>query len=205
MQSLLIGIDPPENVKKEIYRLKSRVVKFCGSQQQVNEPPHCTFVVNNFTDKDSVDRILERIAKDFHPFDIATDKIAYFPPEDSSGLYMVHFPIQKTKELERLQEKVVIETSKYSCGCLLKEYLQRNVPGYKYTQEELTNIEKYGYLYVGRNLKPHISMAILDPKCFGKIGKEIMSCGLTFQFPFTEVTLFTYDGSWKPYKKFNLG
>jgi len=204
MQALLIGIDPPKEVKNEIYRLKKRVIDTSCYQQQANEHPHCTFVVNNFTSVDEVDEALKEVAGAFSPFDIDVNGVAYFPPEQS-GTYMTYAKVTKSKKLEDLQRRVVVDTSRFRQGCLLQEYLKRNVPGYKYKPGELDNIKKYGFLYVGENWSPHISVAILDPEAFEKVGEELIRTDLRYAFPLKAVTLFTYKDKWQPFRTYKLG
>jgi hypothetical protein len=204
MTAFLIGIDPPSEVKRDIYRLKNRVIEACGHQQQVDEPPHCTFVVNNFTSLEDVDRALRKTVRNSSPFDVNMSGVAYFPPEQS-GTYMIHAGIGRSKELQNLQIKVVSETAGFRNGCLLREYLEKNVPKYRYTKTELANIKNLGYPYVGGNWSPHISIAILDPKAFEKIGKELIGTKLDYRFPLENVTLFAYDNKWKPFRNYKLG
>lgn len=203
MQALLIGIDPPEKIRKEIYRLKNKVIDSCGYQQQINEPPHCTFVVNNFTDIDSVSDVLENISGDFSTFDLNVQNIRYFPPKQSET-WMVYAAIKKNKTLQELQRRVVVETSKYRKGCLLCDYLKKHISKHQYTDEETRNIKRFGFLYVGTNWQPHISIAILDEEAFRKIGEEIIKTDFRYTFKLKKMTLFTYKDKWVPYKTYKL-
>ncbi len=204
MPAFMIGINPPEEVRSEIYRLKKRIIERVGYQQQVNEPPHCTLVGNNFSTLADVDNALKNLASEFSPFDVEVNGIACFPPEQS-GTYTTYATIRKTKELEDLQRRVVNGTSQFKQGCLLQEYLKRIVPDYKYKPEELDNIKKYGYLYVGENWIPHITIAILSPETFGKIGDKLTKTEIQYTFPLSEITLFTYKDKWHPFKAYKLG
>ena len=199
----LIGIDPPEDLKKEIYRLKNRVLEVCGEQQQVNEPPHCTFVVNNFSGEKEIDETLRKLVQGISPFYVDVNGITYFPPEQS-GFYMVHASIRKTGELEKLQKRIVTDTSGFRQGSLLQEYLKTNVPAYKCMPEELANLERYGFPYVGKNWKPHISIAILDTEAFDKVGEELTKTELNYRFFLREIVLFGYENKWKPLRTYRF-
>jgi len=203
MPALMIGADPPEEISKEIYGLKEKVIDICGSQQQADEPPHMTFVVNNFSSAEAVDRYLEMIARRFNPFNVVVNGITHFPHE-KSGTYMLHAVIEKSHELQLLQEEIVADTSEFRQGSLLREYLEQNIPDYKYEDKELENIKKWGYPYVGENWEPHITIAILEPECCEKI-KEIEETGFRYEFPLNEFTLFSYLRVWKPEKRYKLG
>jgi len=203
MPALLIGFDPPGEVCKEIYRLKSRVKEACGQQQQVDEPPHCTFVVNNFSDIKAVDDILKSVCLGFSPLDISMKNITYFPPEKNKA-WMVHAAIERNIRLQELQKEVIDKTSAFRQGCLLCDYLQRNIPDYQYSEEEKKDIQQYGYPYVGANWQAHISVAILDEGAFKKIGKELTGTAFQHKFKLKEITLFIYTDKWVPYKTYKL-
>src|SRR3989338_4008412 len=102
MKTLLIGIDPPEEIAKEIKKLKKRVLEVCGEQQLVHEFPHATFLINRFTDGNRVNDALDSIASESKPIDLEIDGIKYFPPEQS-GTWMIHAAIKKAVGLENLQ------------------------------------------------------------------------------------------------------
>ena len=204
MPALLIGFDPPEEISKEIYRLKSRVKEACGQQQQVDEPPHCTFVVNNFTDIKAVDDILKSVCLGFSPLDISIKNITYFPPEKNKA-WMMHAAIEKNVKLQGLQNEIIAKTSAYRQGCLLCNYLQKNIPDYRYSKEEKKDIGQYGYPYVGKNWQAHISVAILDENAFRKIGNELTGTAFQHKFKLKEITLFIYADKWVPYKTYKLG
>ena len=204
MPALLIGFDPPEEISKEIYRLKSKVKEACGKQQQVDEPPHCTFVVNTFTDINAVDNILKSVCSGFSTLDISIKDIAYFPPEKNKA-WMMHAVIEKNIRLQELQKEIIAKTSICRQGCLLCDYLQKNIPDYQYSEEEKKDIGQYGYPYVGKNWEAHISIAILDKKAFDKIGNDLIGTAFQHKFKLKEITLFIYTDKWVPYKVYELG
>ena len=203
MQSLLIGIDLPKKIQKEIYKLKKKVIKASDHQLQVDEPPHLTFVVNNFIDINPIDNVLEAISDSFSPFQINIEGISYFP-QKKSGAWMIHATIQKNKILQKLQKNIVVETSRYRRGCLLCNYLRKNIPNYQCENKETKNIKKFGFPYVGDNWKPHISLTILDEEAFKKIGKELIKTNFKYIFKLEKIILYIYKNKWIPYKTYKL-
>jgi hypothetical protein len=204
MQALLIGLDPPGIIKKEIYRLKNKVIDKCGYQQQVKESPHMTFLVNNFTNIGKVDKVLKKVTRHYSTFNVEVNGITYFHPK-KSGTYILYLVVKKSENLERLQKEIVVETYKFSHGCLLQDYLRNNIPGYRYTREERTNIKNYGFPYVGRNWIPHISIAILSSECFKiVVGEDILKTKFQHSFTLKKIDFFKYNQRWHTFKNYRF-
>jgi len=202
MQALLVGINPPKKLNDKICRYKSEVKKLCGYQDEVDVPPHITFVVNNFSNLNSMDRILKGLVHDFSPFVVEVDGMGYFPQMRKRALYA---RVIKTPILEKLQRRIVIDTTKLSQGCLLQEYMRMHNPDFKYISEEAENVNKYGYPYIGEIWQPHVTVAILDESCFESVGRKLLSENIKDRFELEYVTCYTYDNNWKPWKNYKLG
>jgi hypothetical protein len=202
MQALLIGINPPEKLKEEICKHKSEVKKLCGYQDEIDVTPHLTFVVNNFSDLNSMDGVLQGLVHDFSPFIVEVDGMGYFPQMKKRALYanVVNTPI-----LEELQRRIVIDMAKIRHGCLLQEYMRNHNPDFKYTGKEAENVNKYGYPHVGEIWQPHITVSILDEPCFERIERKLLSEKIKDKFELGYITCFTYDNNWKPWKNYKLG
>jgi 2'-5' RNA ligase len=206
MPAFLIGIDPPEVYRRDIVRLKDMIRREAGLQQQLDEPPHCTLVLNNFVELDRVDDALRRIALTYSPMQVELLKeIRYFPPR-RSGAYMVHARVRRTPTLRKLQERIVTDTApaRFVKDPLLPRYLRANVPGYQYTGEELANNKRFGYPYVGENWIPHISLGILARPAFRRVWPELEQADAHYEFPLREITLFEYKKRWEPMKRYEL-
>jgi len=204
-QAVLVGIDPSREVKREIQKLKNVIRESVGYQLQINEPPHMTFVVNNFNNIQEVERRIDNIAKNFPPFEINIKRIKYFDPKKSSSKYIIYAEVEKSRFLSDLQKRILVETAPYRRGCLLKDFLEKNLSCYRYDSSELRNIDLYGYPYAGTNWNPHLTVAILENEAFKKIRKQIIKDHLGFCFLCREITMFSYSEKWHPYKKFALG
>jgi hypothetical protein len=202
MQALLIGINPPKELTEKINSYKSKVKNLCGYQDEIDVPPHLTFVVNNFSDLNSVDEVLKRLVHDYSPFIVDVDGMGYFPQMKKRAL---HAKVAKTPILEELQRRIVIDTARLSQGCLLQEYMRNHNPGFEYIGKEAENVSKYGYPHVGEIWQPHITIAILDEPCFERIGRKLLSEKIKDRFELEYVTCFTYDNNWKPWKNYKLG
>ena len=126
-----------------------------------------------------------------------------FPPINEKRVLYAH--VISTSQLQELQERVVIGTSKFRSGSALQEYMEKHNPGFEYKGKEVENIEKYGFPHVGSNFTPHITVAIMDADCYNKIGKDILDDEMKFKFVLGNVTVFTYDNGWKPFRNYELG
>ena len=168
MPAYLVGINPPVDVERKVLELKKKVIGACGHAQQVDEPPHMTFVVNDFSDFDSIDNALRNIAGRHKPFEVILRSLEHFPPE-KSGSYILHLPAKPSPEMSNLQHDVIDATSKFRRGSMLAGWLKKHAANYNFDEEEKANIERYGYPYVDVNFFPHVTVAILSKDEYSKV------------------------------------
>ncbi len=123
----------PEDLSREITRLKLDIKKRFNSQHALNSPPHITLLMPFRPETKNLPElhtIIKNFAKQYRPFDVQLNHISHF------GDRVIFIDVKKESYLFNVQDKL--------------ETLARNTP------------KLFNYSGQKRTFRPHISLAFRD-------------------------------------------
>jgi hypothetical protein len=195
MQALKVGIEPVSNVKESIIKIRQEVADKSGTPSNNAISPHITCLINSFENYEDVDSYLGWIADRFYSFPITINGIKYFHLK-AADKYIVQAGVEKTDDLQRLQENIVLDTSIVKHGHLMQEIMESGIKGFKYTGREALNNERFGSPYFGENWEPSIDIAVLDKEGFDKVKDDLVKIDIEYRFPLMDIALYKFRGKW---------
>ena len=167
----VITLGPDMVLCRKIRNLKSEAKDLVGDQVFINDPPHLTLYIGYFDDFQEFNKELVSAAKKIKGHlkgGVVIDDWMVFKGDMITNKQTLACNIAKNaaKSLEKVQKEVVP---------IMKRYRKKMVSG-RYSQvydvlgnAEKKNIDKYGFPFVGRVWKPHISIASFDNPAFAKV------------------------------------
>lgn len=190
----LVGFQLPDDLINEVNKMKQDVISECGMQPLANDIPHCTLNLNKFGNAGKVDEEIKKMVKSFPIFEAFVDGLGAF---DDKVIFLKVLP---SDSLTKLQEKITKSVAPFHIG----EHRRETQPNLTLTDEQISNSEKFGFPYVGKTWIPHITIAVLEKRCFEKIGKEFLKRKIKKSFLLEKIILYEWNDGWKKYKVYDL-
>lgn len=193
----------PAGIISKIRKLKKLVIRTCEESFLATEEPHITMNHNRFYNVGYVDKILANICKSTKSISATTNGIITWPHKyGRSALF--YGVVESNPALTHLQREMSEKFAHLREGGDVREAVQDKV---ELTETEIADSERYGYLMVGKNWIPHISVAVLNPDCIKKIGEQLLSTEFNETFVINKIDLCFADpqkGKWTVYKSYSL-
>lgn len=176
MAIYVITLDPDNGLKDSIISLKKQAKAIAGSQLYIDDVPHITLYLGDFEDISRFDNAFRELVneiKESKPFmeGITVNEWVVFEDDVSTGSTTLVCGIKEhdIKELKIIQQKVVSFMEKFR----KKEIIKRFRENYdRFGDIEKSNLDKYGFPYVGDIWEPHLTIASFDKQSFNKIQEK---------------------------------
>jgi len=202
MTDYVIALEPDMRLKKRILQLKRKAKSIAGDQKYLADAPHCTLMVFNVKDKAALMKELAMVRDEI----IAPALKEGINPEISGWLVFSGDVITGNetlvcglgkkceKKLAVMQQKAVARISKLRRPKLPERYVKasRTLP-----EGMRKDLHKYGYPFVGRGWKPHISIASFEKAAFASVYKALEKSCPKGKFRFDALVLYRLGGKEK--------
>jgi len=201
MTDYVIALEPEMRLKKRILQLKRKAKAIAGSQKYLADAPHCTLMVFNVKDKAVLmrelavvrDEIIAPALGDIHP---EISNWLVFSGDVITGNETLVCGLGRTceKKLAVMQQKAVARISKLRRPQLPERYVKASRMLPKGMRDDL---QKYGYPFVGKGWKPHLSIASFEKASFATVYTALEKSCPKGKFRFDALVLYRLSGKEK--------
>ena len=176
MAVYVITLEPDKILYEKIIALKAEVRELVGDQLYLQDEPHLTVYLGNFTEiayfNIQFTKAVKQIVHDFGQIPFSIDDWFVFKgdPITKRNTLVCEITQSDIAILKKVQHKIVTTLNSYRKPRLIKRY--SNV--YKEMNGILKkNLDSYGYPFVGDIWKPHISIASIKEVVFKRVWKAV--------------------------------
>lgn len=175
MTVYVITLEPEKKLSDKIKKLKKEAKSLVGNQLYLEDSPHMTIYISDFKDMRYYDDELNNMVQNLKSFDLEVLGWLNFLNDEVTGKNAMTLEFKQSKELLDIQKKIIDFFNKRRKNGIITRYsnVYDNINIY-FKQ----NIDLYGYPFVGKIWKPHISIASFDKKSFDKVWEKFSKLNL---------------------------
>ncbi len=166
--SLGIFICPDGSLKSKILSWKEKIQKELIEQPYTKHPAHLTIINSKINKENIAISKIRKYLRDTKSFNLDVKKNDVFWNDIITGGHTIYFSIERTKQLQNIQNNLAVIMSKYKS--------ENKIPKIFHPNKLLSNSYKiYGFPFVGDHWIPHFTISSLKIKKSHKIIKEFLS------------------------------
>ena len=166
MPTYAITLAPEKKLWDKITSIKKEACHLVGKQQYLQDQPHLTLFIGNFEEyiqfSDRIKKIISAIPKP--QFEIISWHVFEKDPVTQKDTLVCNLDDKSAESLRPLQKKII--------EILLPFKKKENFVRYAHISfkgDFKSNLEHYGYPFVGKIWKPHFGIASFDHASFTKV------------------------------------
>ena len=199
---LLIAINPPKEVSKNIFKRKL-IFKKTGKILYGLNDPHITLFVNSFPNFSDVEKKVKSVVKKYKSFYAKIEGLYTFPFDPIHQANTIVYKIERTPTLAKLQKDIVMKLNPIRTNDQAKWLLKYNP---NQSKNSLDNIKKYGYPIGLKDWIFHATIDSVKDKHYKIIWKQIQRYNLNKTWHVKNISIFIKlgDDGYKLFKKYKL-
>lgn len=173
MAVYVITLEPDSILRKKILKIKKGAKMLVGRQHYLTDEPHLTLYVGKFKHISLFDKGLKLLVKGTkklsNPITIKGWTVFKKDILTKRSTLVCGIGKKDTANLRKTQKKIIYFMQDYQQKGLIKRYqkIYSILKG-----DEKKSIKKYGFPFVGRIWKPHLTIASFDKQSFDIIWKR---------------------------------
>ncbi|MFP4656566.1 MAG: 2'-5' RNA ligase family protein [Candidatus Woesearchaeota archaeon] len=159
-------MEPEKRLSDEINRCKIAAKNIVCEHKFLDDPPHLTIIVSQVENKEQWEDRFWNIASRYHKFTLEVTGWHVF--EETGNMKTLACDVEKTQDLSEFQKEISL---------LLKQYKNGRLSRYDDIKDPvlLSNVEEYGFPFVGDIWLPHISIGSFNEIDFINVKKMLES------------------------------
>jgi len=172
MNQYYIALNPEKKLTDFINQQKDLVRNLAGEQTYLSHPPHFTLFIFSLPNPEVLFKGLEEIASQTNRFKIALKEIHVFYNDLFTNRNTITYPVSNKdlESLKKLQSQFIDKIDPFNAK---KAYSNEDEDYKKMSFLEKSNINQYGYPFVGENWIPHITIASIEKDKFDRVFEKI--------------------------------
>ena len=194
MPDYVIALEPGRKLSGKIRSIKKKAKRITGPQKYLADAPHCTLMVVNSGRAAEIKEELAKacadlIAPGLDKIELGIRGWFVFSDDVITGNETLVAELERRSqaELAKIQEKTVIRMSRLRSPGLPERYAKAR-PGLPKDMRE--SLKKFGYPFVGRGWKPHMTIASFDKPAFAGVWKALKDSCPKGRFKFGSAAIY---------------
>jgi 2'-5' RNA ligase len=190
MPALLIAIEPPQEIKENIIKLRKYFTKKIGKNIYGAHEPHITLFVNSFSSFSDVENRIIKVIRKQSPFSIKIKGLHTFLSDPQiSDSHTIVYAVERTPKLAKLQKNIVTTLNPIRTNDQTKWMLEQNPK-----LSENKNIKKYGYPFGPEDWIFHASIGAVPKNKYERIWGKIQKYDLSKAWQVKAINLYIHIG-----------
>lgn len=191
----VIALEPEKELYDKVNSIKLKARNLSGNQLYIDDPPHLTICLGIFKDykiwRNGFSDLIEKIKVKNGSIECYIDNWDIFSGDiitkKETLICKIKEPYQN--ELRILQAKISEFMLRFKDNQTLKRY--ENIENFDNIQK--SNIEKYGFPFIGEIWIPHIGIASFDKDIFKEVYSKLKSSCPKGLYKFSFVNVYELD------------
>ena len=186
-------LKPDAETEAFITRCKSIARSEVGSQQYLDDDPHLTLYVGDFSFGDAFLQTMAPLLPP-EPVEVPLAGWSTFRDDPVTGGHTLVLSVEESgmQPLRALQQSVVDAASPYRNPGVLDRYQDPS----GFDSDMMASLERYGFPFVGRIWKAHLTIASFEPAAYENVAASLLKLQppQTVRFPVLALMRITSSG-----------
>lgn len=193
MEAYYIALNPDHNFSNFINKQKDTIKNLIGPQLYLKDPPHITLFLFKTDNPTSILQEIKELSLALTKIKLSIKDLHVFYNDKWTGGNTItyNFHENDVDNLKQIQIQLINKVHKQIEPFFTEQYKNYN----DYSELEKSNINKFGFPFVGENWIPHITLASIEKDKFDIIFEKIKQTTFPEELTINAINLYKVEGS----------